>query len=320
MTSNIAFRAGGPADGTPMGATGADTYLADVSEFQPEIADAMYLAWSKAVVIRALYGTETDAAWYGGQRRADLHSGGALFVGIYVYLVQSESGAAQARAFRALVGDLRPGEVAIADFEEGSHALLTEFYNEMLALGYNGRYLWTYTGLDFGEAEGALPVQWIADYSAVEPSSPHTLWQFTETYQVPGVGVADCSVFHGTVSELAALAYQPPAPPQPADWTYGKPAGLRVTPGHTNFHATWAAPAGQPKPDHYEVWVYKGTTCDQETLVDSYPRDEPGPVTSPDPGSLTPRTLYTIHVSAVGPGGSHVKAGVFASATFTTGG
>jgi len=318
------FRAGGPARGIPVLATGAAaTYLADISEFQPDIDDATYLAWSKAVGIRAMYGAEhDDGAWYRGQRRADLHAGGAEFVAIYQYLVAGQSGAAQARAFHQLVGPIQPHEVFVADFEAGDHAMLTAWYNEMLALYGQGiaPYLWTYTGLLFGEAEGALPVQWLADYAAVEPSSRHTLWQFSETFDVPGVGTADCSVFHGTISQLAALAYAPPRPQPPADWTYRKPGSLRVTPGHTNFDATWAAPAGQPTPDHYQVWVYKGTTCDQQTLVPSYPRPEPGPATSPDPGSLAPRTFYTLHVSAFGPGGSHAQADVFAEATFTTGG
>src|SRR5262249_28973664 len=37
-------------------AASAKTYLADVSEFQPQINDAKYLAWSKAIIIRAAYG------------------------------------------------------------------------------------------------------------------------------------------------------------------------------------------------------------------------------------------------------------------------
>jgi len=69
-------------------------------------------------------------------------------------------------------------------------------------------HLWTYTGLDFGATNGALPVQWVADYASAEPSSPHKLWQFTDSFNVPGVGTADCSLFHGTMDELAALAYQ----------------------------------------------------------------------------------------------------------------
>ena len=184
------------------------TLLADVSEFQPDIADAAYLAWSKAIVIRACYGiAHDDKAWYGGARRAALHAGGAQFVGIYAYLVTGQDGGAQANALHALVGTLQKGEVLIADFEEGQKPMLTAWYNRMLALGYPDKYLWTYSGLNFGQAVGALPVQWLAAYQAAEPGSPHTLWQFTSSYPVPGVGTADCSVFHGSISDLAALAY-----------------------------------------------------------------------------------------------------------------
>ena len=187
--------------------SGTHTLLADISEWDPDIADAAYLQWSKAIVIRAAYGdTHDDKAWYGGQRRALLHSGGAQFIGIYQYLVAGQDGGAQARALHAIAGNLQPGEVLIADFEEGTHALLTAWYNEMLALGYPDKYLWTYTGLNFGQAQGALPVQWLADYTATEPASAHTLWQFTDSYAVPGVGTCDCSVYHGPVGRLAALA------------------------------------------------------------------------------------------------------------------
>lgn len=205
------WRKGGVQRGMP-DLSGPVTYLADVSEFQPDVVDAAYLRWSQAIVIRALYGdAHDDKAWYGGARRALLHSGGAKFVGIYQYLVASQSGTAQAQAFHALVGAIRPGEVFIADFEEGSHALLTAWYNEMLSLYGRGiaPHLWTYTGLDFGEVNGALPVEWLADYTSTEPASPHKLWQFTDAYQVPGVGVCDCSVFHGNISQLAALAWRP---------------------------------------------------------------------------------------------------------------
>ena len=188
--------------------TGPSTLLADVSEFQPQVADAAYLAWSKAIVIRAAYGdAHDDRAWYGGQRRELLHQNGALFLGIYQYLVSGQDGTAQADALHNLVGGLEKGEVIIPDYEEGQHAMLTAWYNRMLALGYADRFLWTYTGLNFGQANGALPVQWIAAYQPAEPSTPHTLWQFTDAYTVPGVGVADCSVYHGTVEQLAALAY-----------------------------------------------------------------------------------------------------------------
>jgi hypothetical protein len=210
--------------------------LADISEFDPSIADAAYLAWSKAVAIRAAYGdAHDDRAWYGGQRRALLHAGGAKFLGVYQYLVAGQSGAAQARAFHALVGAIEPGEVFIADFEEGNRGVLEAWRAEMLSLYGQAiaPYLWAYTGLYFGEAQGVLPVQWIADYGAPEPSTPHKLWQFSDSYQVPGVGVADCNVFHGTIGELAALAYQPSRPKPPPAPAPQWPAGTVLREGDT---------------------------------------------------------------------------------------
>lgn len=243
MTPRPPFRAGGDGSGaigpqaliTPQ-FTGLHVILADISEFQPSLADAIYLAWSRAVVIRALYGdAHEDHAWHGGQRRDLLHVGGARFLGIYAYLVAGQSGAQQARAFHSLVGAPRPGEVFIADFEEGAGSVLEEWRAEMLALyGTAFRpWLWTYAGLYFGESRGVLPVEWIAAYGQAEPSTRHRLWQFTDAYPVPGVGTADASVWHGTIDELAAIAWQgakpplPPVhPPAPA-W----PAGLVLRPG-----------------------------------------------------------------------------------------
>ena len=51
--------------------------------------------------------------------------------------------------------------------------MLTDWYNEMIALYGSSitNYLWAYTDLDFGESAGVLPVQWIANYDASEPST-----------------------------------------------------------------------------------------------------------------------------------------------------
>jgi hypothetical protein len=239
--------------------------LADVSEFQPDIADAAYLAWSKAVVIRAMYGdAHDDKAWYGGQRRADLHAGGARFIGIYQYIVAGQPGAAQADALRAIVGDLKAGEVIIADFEEGDRAVLTAWYNEMHKL-YGPAvypYLWTYSGLNFAQANGVLPVEWVAAYGQAEPASPHKLWQFTDAYPVPGVGAADCSVYHGTIDQLAALAYGgtvtiPPAPvPAPAPVKFGVCAaiGHHDTTGSGEY--TLAHSPGEPEQGGFR-WCHR---------------------------------------------------------------
>ena len=255
--------------------TSPSVLLADVSEFQPDIADAVYLRWSKAIVIRAAYGNQhDDKAWYGGARRDALHSGGARFVGIYQYLVAGQDGTSQANALHRLVGAIRPGEVLIADFEEGQHAMLTAWYNRMIALGYPAKYLWTYSGLNFGQVNGALPVQWLAAYRATEPSSPHKLWQFTSSYNVPGVGLTDASIFHGSIDQLAALAYQATQPPPPpARHAYGPPRNLTVRAGDSSVLVERCdPPVDGPAPDHYEVSVFTGSYPSAQTLVASYPR------------------------------------------------
>jgi hypothetical protein len=321
------FRAGGTDTGAAAAAalavpetTAPKVLLADISEFQADLADAAYLAWSKAIVIRAAYGSQhDDAAWYGGQRRDLLHVGGARFIGIYQYLVAGQSGTEQAQALRRIVGDLLPGEVLIADFEEGARPRLTEWYNAMHTL-YGPAvypYLWTYSGANFAQAQSILPVDWIAAYGQAEPSSPHTLWQFTDAFPVPGVGACDCSVYHGTIDQLAALAWQgTPAPP--AQWTYGPPRSLTATGGHTSVSLTWLPPAGAPEPPAgYQVYVYRGTVADRASLVASYPRT----VTSApfEGGSLERGQGYIAHVVAAGPGGTRVAPGVYASAAFRTG-
>ena len=211
------FRAG---DGTlePAVASSPSVYLADVSEFQPDLVDARYLAWSKAIVIRAMYGDQhDDGAWYGGQRRALLHQGGARFVGLYQYLVAGQDAAAQARAFVSLVGKLQPGELPICDLEEGSGNQWARWqtWKTIVADGL-GITPWLYSGLYFASAHGLLP-EWVAAYGQAEPAVPHLMWQFTAGFNVPGIGTCDCSVFHGTIDQLAAHAYggKPPPPPPP---------------------------------------------------------------------------------------------------------
>jgi len=138
-------------------------------------------------------------------RRADLHAAGIRFLGIYQYLVSGQNGASQAQAFHRLVGPIQQGKVFVADFEEGDKPMLTDWYNEMHTLYGPGitDYLWTYTGVDFGEERDVLPVQWIADYDAPEPDTSHVLWQFTDAYDVPGVGITDCNQYDGTMAQLA---------------------------------------------------------------------------------------------------------------------
>ncbi len=248
-------------------AAGPAVLLTDISEWEPDVADAAYLDWSKAIVIRAAYGdAHDDRAWYGGARRDMLHQLGARFVGIYQYLVAGQDGTAQADVLHRLVGALRPGEVLIADFEEGEHATLTAWYNRMLLLYGTGvrPYLWTYSGLNFGQAQGALPVEWVAAYGQSEPSTPHTLWQFTSNFPVPGVGRADASVFHGTMDQLAALAYTGAPAPEPAT---GPPAGIRLHAGDSSVQVDHVDPPAGMTVDHYLVSVYTGSYPSAATAV-----------------------------------------------------
>ena len=233
----VTFRAGrSPAESPEAGATwrkamagtaaaGTPTVLlADVSEFQQDINDAAYLKWSKAIVIRAAYGAQhTDHAWFGGQRRDLLHAGGARFVGIYQYVVAGQDPARQAAALVSLIGKLRPGEKIIADIEEGSGNLRDTWriWSSEVA-GATGDDPWVYSGLNFASVHGLAPVNWVAAYQRAEPSPRHALWQFTDKFAVPGVGSADCSLFHGTIDQLAALAHggtRPEPPPPVIPWT-----------------------------------------------------------------------------------------------------
>jgi GH25 family lysozyme M1 (1,4-beta-N-acetylmuramidase) len=217
----VMFRAGGGPEETPQpvellmhpamtfSAAAPKVLLADVSEFQPDVDDPVYLRWSEAVIFRAMYGrSHVDHAWYGGDRRAQFHQGGARFVGIYQYVVAGQDPIAQAAAMIELVGPLRKGEVIIGDFEEGSGDMATtrRLWASTIG-GATGDAPWDYSGLNFAANHGLQPVKWLAAYQNTEPGVRHTLWQFTDNFAIPGVGHADCSVFHGTIDQLAALAH-----------------------------------------------------------------------------------------------------------------
>jgi hypothetical protein len=112
----------------------------------------------------------------------------------------------------------------IADIEEGSGDLRETWriWSAEVA-GATGDEPWCYSGLNFAAAHHLAPVDWVAAYQDAEPSVHHVLWQFTDSFAVPGVGTCDCSVYHGTIDQLAALAYggsQPTTHPVPGpSWT-----------------------------------------------------------------------------------------------------
>jgi peptidoglycan hydrolase-like protein with peptidoglycan-binding domain len=214
-------------EATAAHAAGSRVLLADVSEFQPDIADGAYLSWSKAIIIRAAYGdAHDDRAWYGGQRRALLLEGGAQFLGIYQYIVAGQDVTAQARAFCRLVGKLSKGEYLVGDWEEGGgdQSGRRATWNHVVA-SETGFTPDSYSGRFYARDHGLAPVNWVASYGGSEPPEPHLLWQFTDRFTVPGVGLTDCSVHNGPLSGLTARAWggvparppvRPPAFPYPA--------------------------------------------------------------------------------------------------------
>lgn len=127
----------------------------------------------------------------------------------------------------------------------------------------------------------------------------------------------------GVVGPLtwAALLASPPTRP-PADWTFSAPAVRVLAAGHTSVKIAIGPPAGAPaRPDHYPVYIYKGTACNRDTLVPTYPRETR--VSPVQFGGLDRGVAYTVHVVAAGPKvngkDTRVKPGVYASATFRTG-
>lgn len=154
---------------------------------------------------------------------------------------------------------------------------------------------------------------WLADPATSEP-------KVAPVY--PGVTVVAQQWYFGTNHDQDVIfdPYWPdkkPDPP-PAEWTYGPPQHLTVRAGYHSVGLVWDAPAGHyPEPvAQYWIYIYKGTTCNKETLVPSYPRSTIHRVDAV--GSLQEKTEYTVHVVASGPNHTHTKPFTYASAVFTT--
>jgi hypothetical protein len=178
-----------------------------------------------------MYGANhVDNAWYNGDRRNQLHQYGMEFLALYQYVVAGQDPAAQAKALAQLIGPLRPGEIVIADIEEGSGSQQQRWvtWAEALdkALGFPP---WDYSGLSFAAAHALAPVDWVAAYGQAEPDAGQKLWQFTDALQIPGIGTCDCSV-GPPIAQLAAMTYQGksatsggttmPAAPPATDWDW----------------------------------------------------------------------------------------------------
>lgn len=240
-------------------------HVPDLSEWQSGPVDfsAVKAYNGGAVIIRVAYGAYHPDNYF-SVRRAQAHAAGMRVLGLYAYLVASQDAATQARAWLQLVGHLLPGEFFALDVEEGSGNQLARVTGvlDMLRAGL-GAEPWLYTGPYFALQTGLTPLMntqtgWLADYIDSEPSDPaHVLWQHTNgtladisCQPIPGIGVpCDCSIFNGTIDQLAALVSSTPteepmlvitAPNKPAA-AYG-PYGKRVlsSPEWTTVNAVGA--------------------------------------------------------------------------------
>ena len=185
------------------------------------IHDDIYVKnFSQAIIIRAAYGAHhDDRAWFGGDRRKQLHDNGIRYLGMYQYIVAGQDIVQQAKAFCNLVKVMRPGEDLWADIEEGGGnqqgRWQTWAHVVHDSLGWAPR---DYSGRFFARDHGLQPVKWVASYTTTEPPEPHMWWQFTDAFNIPGIGPCDCSVYNGTMDQLAASAFGGHVQPQ-KDWT-----------------------------------------------------------------------------------------------------
>ena len=246
-----------------------------------------------------------------------------------------------------VTGDSNPGVADAAAFidayrklEGACHFLyLPEWYwarvlqaASLTPLTDRGMLLWSSNYVTYSDADAGAG--WLP-YGGVTPA----IWQYTDKGTLNGQSPVDWNAFRGheagkqdpasvaaTVAEFKALATtgQFPVPVTPADpvppYTYAAPRDLTAVGGHTSVRLTWNPPApvdGRPAPAEYKVWIYLGTTCDDSTLVSSYPR--PATASPWQGGGLAEGKTYTAHVCASGPDGTHMLASAYAPVVFTTG-
>ena len=213
-----------------------DIRLADVSEWQPNIDAAAYLAGGyRTLIVRAHSGYRPDKMM--PARRDYLRGFPFAALGYYQYLAHDRDAAQQARELVSTVGPLRANEFLVLDHEEGAGNQIARadawFAVVDQAIGFKATL---YAGYFYcrdhlgGWGRWANRPRWLAAYSTVEPGDPHELWQNTDAARFPGLsGTVDGNIFHGDERRFAAVftagrGTVAPAPPKPAD---SRPASAR---------------------------------------------------------------------------------------------
>jgi GH25 family lysozyme M1 (1,4-beta-N-acetylmuramidase) len=179
-----------------------DIRMADVSEWQSNVDATAYLnAGYKCIIARTYSGYRLDKTMPG--RRDYLRGFDFTALGWYAYLAQDVDAKTQARAFIDSVGTLKANEWPILDVEEGSgsQTVRSEAWFEIVdewagfpATLYASQYFFRdqLSGCSYW---GDRPL-WMAAYSSAEPSDPHDLWQYSDSYSFAGIGSCDGNLAH----------------------------------------------------------------------------------------------------------------------------
>ena len=196
----------------------------DISHFNqvtsfPEIQQSGIVG----VIHKATEGTNWSDPTYASRKPQALAAG--LWWGAYHFGV-NDDGAAQAQYFLSIV---KPGpqDLLALDFEENpssqmtiaqAEQFVTEVYNQTGR--YPGFYSDSLAGSMLGTSQDSILSNcwfWRAEYGVSSPSIPPTwstwtMWQYTESGSVPGIGGAcDRDTFNGSVAGLSKLWGQPSA-------------------------------------------------------------------------------------------------------------
>lgn len=174
------------------------------------------------VFLKATEGvSHVDAAFAGFRKGAKEYG---IPCGAY-HFSRMGDGAAQAKNFCSVVGDILPGELPIVlDWEEREDPVTKEitymskddaqkwlyyvesFYKTVPIIYTNSSF-----GIErkLGQEFKRYPL-WLAHYTKGTPKIPqpwtkYTFWQYSDDEQIAGVGTCDVNYFNGTPAELSSM-------------------------------------------------------------------------------------------------------------------
>jgi hypothetical protein len=201
-----------------------DTTWPDLSEHQEKADIAGLRKQTEAVAFRVSYGTTLDNQM--PFRLNEIRDQGFVVVLAYLFLRSNEDVGAQVNAVTNCLGDLRPGESVVIDFEKDGTMPTVAQRDEAAGL-FEARYHRPTVIYDSASVDTADPTArpvWVASYGcSSEPQAPHVFWQYSNgtvtSAGLPmpewaGCGRSDTNIFHGTAAQLALALGSATSTPQ----------------------------------------------------------------------------------------------------------